>query len=77
MVLRRVKRGVKKAPKGKVAKAKRSRKADTISMDEEMLNHMIQERAYYIWQDMGNPSGCDYDIWFQAEKDILSKMDKR
>lgn len=77
MVLRRVKKAIAKKSKRKTAKPKRACKAKKVSINEEMLNHMIQERAYYLWEEKGNPCGCDYDIWVQAEKDILTKVTKR
>lgn len=44
------------------------------SFDKTSLNKMIQDRAYYIWEEKGKPSANDYEIWLQAEREILSKV---
>ncbi len=43
----------------------------------EKITHYIQERAYYIWEEMGKPAGKDWEIWMKAEKDILSRLIKK
>ncbi len=30
----------------------------------------VAERAYDIWQASGRPNGCDWDNWFQAEREL-------
>lgn len=45
-------------------------------VDEGKLNHMIRERAYYIWESKGKPNGQDQKIWLQAEKEVLAKVKK-
>ena len=47
------------------------------TIDDATLNHMIQERAYYIWEEKGKPEGRDTEIWAQAEKDIRRRYGKR
>ena len=32
----------------------------------ETLEHRIRERAYYIWEASGRPSGRDEEFWQQA-----------
>lgn len=44
------------------------------NISQEMLNTMITERAYYIWEERGRPEGQDMDIWLQAEREILSRV---
>lgn len=74
-------------PKKKVETTKSSWKAPATSMNvkkqscksnfsTEALNRMIQERAYYIWEEKGKPQGQDSDIWGQAEKEICAKYGK-
>ena len=38
------------------------------------INKMIQDRAYFIWQAKGKPSGKDKEFWLQAEKEIKAKF---
>ncbi|MDD5618417.1 MAG: DUF2934 domain-containing protein [Candidatus Omnitrophota bacterium] len=45
-------------------------------IDEGKLNHMIKERAYYIWESKGKPAGQDQKIWLQAEREVLAKVKK-
>ena len=42
-------------------------------VDEAKLQQMIKEMAYHIWERKGKPSGKDWEIWFQAEKQIRAK----
>jgi len=53
-----------------------SQKSSTSNLDNAKVNNMIKERAYYIWESKGKPAGQDTTIWFQAEKDIRSKIKK-
>lgn len=39
----------------------------------DSLNKMIQDRAYFIWEEKGKPQDQDFEIWSQAEKDIQKK----
>jgi hypothetical protein len=43
-------------------------------IDSVKLNQMIQERAYFLWEERGKPHGQDSDIWAQAEKDIRTQL---
>lgn len=38
--------------------------------DEAKLHQMIRERAHYIWERKGKPTGQDLAIWLKAEKEI-------
>lgn len=49
-------------------------KSTTGKIDEAKLNHMIKERAYYIWESKGKPRGQDFNIWVQAEKEMIAKV---
>ena len=42
-------------------------------VDEVKLQQIIRERAYYIWEKKGKPSGKDWENWLQAEKQIRAK----
>lgn len=53
-----------------------SQKGSTCNLDNAKVNNMVKERAYYIWESKGKPKGQDTTIWFQAEKDIRSKIKK-
>ena len=57
----------KKVTAAKTVKAAGGKKA-TISQDELMKR--IQDRAYYIWLEKGQPEGADYDNWKQAEAEM-------
>jgi hypothetical protein len=35
-------------------------------------HHIVTERAYAIWLAQGQPSGCDYDHWVEAELQLLA-----
>jgi len=72
----------RKATKAKATKrtskkttTKKTTKRPTI--DAAALNHMVSERAYYVWEEWGKPQGRDVDIWAQAEKDIKIMAKKR
>jgi len=34
----------------------------------------VKRRAYYIWNELGCPSGMNESIWFLAKKDILEEV---
>jgi DUF2934 family protein len=38
----------------------------------KVCGEAIQEKAYSIWEQKGRPDGQDFDIWLQAEKELLS-----
>ena len=42
-------------------------------INQEQLNSMIAERAYYIWQEWGCPQGQDQQTWQQAESEIRAR----
>ena len=66
--------------KAKKASAKTSKKkpAKTLRkrIDSAQVNHMVQERAYYVWEEWGRPGNREQDIWCQAEKDIEVMLKK-
>lgn len=35
-----------------------------------VLDQMIRDRAYYLWQDSGGVHGSDQQFWFVAEREI-------
>lgn len=76
MVLRKVKKVIAKSSKKRMAKAKKTNKSESKPFDAEMFNHMIRERAYYLWEEKGNPPNSDFDIWIQAEKEMTKKEAK-
>jgi hypothetical protein len=45
--------------------------------DEERLNQMVRERAYYLWEEKGKPQGQDTEIWLQAKKEIITKLKRK
>ncbi|MFH1772144.1 MAG: DUF2934 domain-containing protein [Candidatus Omnitrophota bacterium] len=55
--------------KGLNAKAVKSQPKPA-KISDDQFTKMVQERAYYIWQEWGQPNGRDWDIWHQAQKDI-------
>lgn len=54
--------------------SKSSASRSTSKIDEAKLNHMIRERAYYIWEKKGKLASQDLAIWLQAEKEIRAKF---
>ncbi|MDD5069637.1 MAG: DUF2934 domain-containing protein [Candidatus Omnitrophica bacterium] len=55
-----------------------ARTNNQIELSEEGLRSWLCDRAYYIWQERGCPTGCDLEIWHQAEAEMLaSKILKR
>jgi hypothetical protein len=70
MVLSRKKKGF--LSKGKKTAVKT--KCSSRTIDEATLSRMIQERAYYMWEELGKPHGNDGDIWMRAEKEICAKV---
>ncbi|UCG34590.1 MAG: DUF2934 domain-containing protein [Candidatus Omnitrophota bacterium] len=78
-ILRRIKkrgadRSLKKiTPKGMSTKKMSTTKGpQKMNLDESQLRQMIQERAYYIWEERGRPAGQDQDIWNQAQNEIMA-----
>lgn len=39
-----------------------------------LIQQMIRERAYFLWQDSGQPHGNDQTFWFAAEREIRDAM---
>ena len=79
MVFKRVKKLATKTAKKTMAKTKAKAKATKTrkgAIDETMLNSMIQERAYFMWEEMGKPQSSEVNIWLEAEKEIKSKLNK-
>ncbi len=35
-----------------------------------VLNQMIRDRAYFLWQEAGSPHGTDQQFWYTAEQEI-------
>ena len=44
-----------------------------LKVDEAKTQQMIREMAYHIWERKGKPSGQDWAIQLQAEKQIRAK----
>lgn len=61
-------KGLKKAVEKTRAKGKKK------NTDESLINQMIQDRAYYIWEEKSKPIGQCQEIWLQAEKEMLTKI---
>ncbi|MBD3246871.1 MAG: DUF2934 domain-containing protein [Candidatus Omnitrophica bacterium] len=78
MLMRR--RKTTKAPEKKMVKkpAKMSRKKNRGPqkgmLNEALLNQMIQERAYFIWEEKGKPAAQDVQIWSEAEREIRAQF---
>lgn len=71
---------VKKKKTGFFARAAMKKK-DTTSdkpktIDAQALNQKIQQRAYFLWEELGQPQGQDFDIWVKAEKDVCGSVEK-
>lgn len=69
-----VTKAVKKTAGKKFSVKTTAKKRFSRKLDESKLQSMIQERAYYIWEEKGKPSGQDYEIWVQAKRDICAMM---
>ncbi|MBU4305436.1 MAG: DUF2934 domain-containing protein [Candidatus Omnitrophica bacterium] len=50
-------------------------KKSVISADE--FAQFVGKRAYFIWQEQGQPQGNDFNIWLQAELDIAAQYSKK
>ena len=57
------------ATKKQPAKKVLSKKCQTKKIDSEKLNQMIQERAYFIWQEQSRPQNCDSQIHKSAQNE--------
>jgi len=60
----------------KSASSSPANSAKSQNADRETLSKLISERAYYIWEEKGKPSGDDFNIWLQAENEIRAKFCK-
>ncbi len=63
-------------PKAKVKMVKKTTvrsSARKPKINEDQLNGMIAERAYFIWQEWGCPQGQDQQTWQQAESEIRTR----
>ena len=49
-----------------------ARQNNQAELSEEGLRSWLCDRAYYIWQERGCPTGCDLEIWHQAEAEMLA-----
>jgi hypothetical protein len=39
--------------------------------NNEKLENLIRDRAYFLWQEKGRPEGLEMLIWLEAEREIL------
>lgn len=53
-------------------KSKLSSKSNLIKQSK--FDEYVQQRAYYIWEEMGKPQGEDMGIWIRAEQDIKAQF---
>ena len=44
------------------------------NIDKSLTTQMVQDRAYYIWEEKGKHFGQDQEIWIQAEKEMTVKI---
>ncbi|MCM8814032.1 MAG: DUF2934 domain-containing protein [Candidatus Omnitrophica bacterium] len=44
-----------------------------IPVSADQFSEFVRTRAYYLWQDSGQPVGKDYELWLQAEKEISAR----
>jgi hypothetical protein len=45
-------------------------KISSATIPASVPHHLIAERAYAIWKARGQPLGCDYDHWVEAEQQL-------
>ena len=43
----------------------------------EEFARYVERRAYFIWQEQGQPQGNDLNVWIQAEQDIAAQYSKK
>jgi hypothetical protein len=43
----------------------------------EQFAKYVQQRAYYLWEEQGQPQEKDMEIWLLAEKDIRKKFSEQ
>jgi hypothetical protein len=65
---------VKSTSKTSAKPAAKPAEKSTAKKSPELLGQMIRDRAYYIWEAKGRPSGAEMAIWLEAEKDVLRKQ---
>ena len=53
-----------------------SQREAPVQLDEARLEHLIRERAYFIWEAKGRKHGHDVEIWHQAKKEVLAQLKK-
>jgi len=41
---------------------------------ERAIRQLVAERAYAMWENQGQPHGCDLIHWRQAEQEIMSSI---
>ena len=58
------------AVKTKKRVSRKKAKEGISSEQGEQYSEYVQKRAYYIWQEAGQPLGMDMDIWLKAERDV-------
>lgn len=64
---------IKKTQAGKRLTRKKDKKT---VLPENIFDEYVRMRAYYIWQELGQPQGADMEIWLSAEKDIRQQLAK-
>ena len=53
---------------------KTAEQSEKKNIDKSLTTQMVQDRAYYIWEEKGKPFGQDQEIWLQAEKEMTVKI---
>jgi len=64
----------KKTLTQKTTKTKGGKSEKKTRVASEQFAEYVAKRAYYIWQESGQPQDADMDIWLKAERDISSKF---
>jgi hypothetical protein len=42
--------------------------------NQEKMENLIRDRAYFLWEEKGRPEGLEMAIWLEAEREILKNM---
>jgi hypothetical protein len=63
---------IKKTTKKAVSRAKKESAVslEALSSHQEM-DHVIRERAYFIWEEKNRLHGSELENWLQAKSEIL------
>lgn len=43
------------------------------SISKPITNEQIAKRAFEIWNERGQPLGCDLDHWLEAERELIGR----